>query len=360
MRLDYTVYSVLMVAGLGAAYWASLPTPEGADEKTTILSVDPAQVATIELKSKLAPAPGMKETLVTTIVRRRSADGRFWVAYERTDTPEAPPSPPAGKPGEPAPAAAPVPAPKTINERFLANDRLTDVLNAFHPLYAARVLSEAEAKQLSEFGLDQESNRFELTTDDQKKLSFSLGRRSYGSRSLFVREQGGKGRVLLIDGTGIEELERANNRVYERRLMAFDMLEAQSAVVTVGDKVQRLSHTQRDAGGEVLWTASGAAADGKPVKSPLAGWLDRAARLSVASFGDESEMARANSAKPLVTIHFEKDGKSDTLTLVKVAGKDGKDEYWAATAFLGVPVRLPAGRGESLEKDLPQLMGQAK
>src|SRR4051794_353702 len=109
MRLDITVYGALLAAGLGAAYWASLPQPaESDEEKISIFSIEPKAISEVSYKSKEVDAAA-----------KRREDGRFWVVHTKTEILPAPKVDPTKK-DQPTP---PTPAPKVTTERFLANEK---------------------------------------------------------------------------------------------------------------------------------------------------------------------------------------------------------------------------------------------
>jgi len=364
-----SAYSVLLALGLGGAYWASLPAAsEGDEEKVSVFAIEPKSVVEVSYKGKDIDAKAAKRE-----------DGRYWVTHSKT---EALPPPKdvakdATKDGAKKDAkdaakdstkdskskdskqdkTAP-PTTKTTTEHFLANEKLDDLLKGLNPLYASRVIANADDKQIEEFGLKDKGEVFTIKEAGGKTFTLILGKRSYGSSSRFAREGEGKQRVFLVDDSGFENLERAPLRIYDRRLMSFELAEVQKAELQANGRTHRFSHTQRDKRGELIWTDEEENAPAKPVYDS---WMDKISKLRLTAYATQEEEAKLKDAKPVLDLIFEKDGKPlDHLSIVKLAGD--KPSYWISTDFLGVGVhaQLLSGRVEPMEKDLGQVLGETK
>ncbi len=339
MRTDLVVYSALLAAGLGAAYWASLPTPEGSEDAVTVLTVDPKSVAEISFKSPE----------VDVVLTKRGTDDRFQVTHKKSEIPPV-------NPHVPRDEKAPPPEPKVTTERFLSNEKTAALLTSFSPLYAVRVLDTVTDQQLQEYGLKDDANTLTIKRQDGKDVSLRIGKRSYGSRHRFAQELPSGKRVLLIDDTQIENLERAPARLYERRIIELEPDDIAKAVLTAGDRTRRLDHGKRDQSGELFWTdeSDNAAKQGGLVDN----FMDRLLKLRVAEYATDSDEQNLKDVKPFFTVVVEKDGKpSDQISFFKTGGD--KPLYWVTSDFLKVHARLQASRVEPIEKDLPAVLGDA-
>lgn len=377
MQRDIGIYGGLLVVGLGLAYWASLPTPEGAEEKVQVFSIDPKQITEVTYTSK----DDKSKIDVTTTAAKRSNDERFWVSYAKSE-PVVPT--PSEREDEPKPAdksavdgskkddkAAtppgekkddkPPPPPKVTKERFLAGERLDDIVKGLNPLLASRVFKDVKDEQLAEFGLKDAQQVFTVKGADGQLLTIKLGRKSYGSSSRFAMEVGkdGKnGRVFLIDDQNFENLERAPVRLYDRRLVAIELGDVQKATIMMEGKApKKLAHTQRDKNGELLWTDDEEGAAPKPSNDS---WMERISKLRLLSYAEEADDARLASVKPAFEVILEKDGKVvDTLRFKKET-VDGKPVYWVTSDFLKVHAKVPPARLEPIEKDLGTVLSSPK
>lgn len=363
MRLDISIYGALLAAGLGAAYWASQPTDESGDEeKVQVVSLDPATISEISFSTK-DPTSGVA---VEAVAKRRDGSPRFWVTHVKTEPVKDVPNPHAAKDPikDPTKGAAkdvsevsdgPKP-PKVTTEQFLANEKMDELTKSFEPFVAARIIGNVGDDQLAEFGLKGATDRLVVKTSDGKTLALLLGKKSYGSRNRFVLETEGQGRVLLVDDQGLENLERAPLRLYDRRLVSFELADVQNAVVTAGTQSKRLAHTQRDKTGELLWTEDEENAQPKP---SFDSWMDKVAKLRITAYGEAADEAALAGVAPFLEIAFEKDGKVlDTIKLKKVPGEP--PVYWVTSDFLGLHGKIPPARIEPIEKDLGSIVADTK
>ena len=190
MRLDITAYAGLLVGGLGLAYWASLPVGESDPNKVSIFTVDPKAVLELTLTG------GEAEVSAT----RKDGASKFWITYSKPAAAK-----PDGTPGDPAAA---------VNEKFLAGDKIKDILDSLNPLEAQRSLGKVDDKQAEEFGLKDAKEKFTVKSTSGASLTLTIGKQSYGSRNRFVRDEK-DGRVLLINGDIVGDLSKANIRLFE-------------------------------------------------------------------------------------------------------------------------------------------------
>lgn len=342
MRVDLLAYSGLLAAGLGLAYWASLPAPEGEEEKVAVATFEPKAIQSVTLKTK--------DTEVTA--EKRGDDQRFWINFQKTEAPPPPPAPAPAAPGEVAPPVPPTPAPTVVKERFLTNEKAGEMLSAFNPLQALRIIGKVEDAQLEEFGLKDKTDEFTLKTTDGKGIKLWLGKKSYGSRNRFVMEE--SGRVLLVDDQGFDNFERANLRLYDRRLVPFEFDDGVThATVDAGGQKKRFAHTQRNKDGDLTWTDDAEGAEAKP---SYGSWMDKIAKLRLSGYAEAADVQAAAAVPPFMTVTLEKNGQVlDTIEFRKQPGEPAT--YWATSKYLGTQGKLVNNRVEPIEKDMGSILG---
>ncbi len=342
MRLDLAGYGVLLAAGLGAAYWASLPKAEGEEEKVSIYSVDPKAVAEVTYETKEVQAKAV-----------RREDSRYWIDHTRTETPLVPKDPKADETAAPPPA----PEPKVTKERFLSNDKMDELLKGLSPLKAVRVIGKVDAAALKDFfGDEGPKDKVTFKSTDGKEFSLFLGKKSYGSKNRFAMEAGAGGRVVLVEDSAFENLDRAPQRMYERKLVSFELDDVTKAVVRAGDKTKSLSHLQRNKEGTLLWTDDEENAQPKPSYDS---WMDKIAKLRLTGYAEPAEEETVKGLKPFLEVVFEKDGAvKDTLVFKKDAAE--KPTYWIYSDFLKAHVKVGQARVEPIEKDVATILSDAK
>lgn len=376
MRLDLSVYSVLLVLGLGLAYWASLPSSNDDLKKINVMSIEPNSIQEISFNSPE----------VTSVATRSADQKQFWIKLSKTKTlptptPTTTPSPtpsqtpvkPGDKPGEtpvasptPAPTPTPPPPTETKTENFLASDKIDDLFSSFNPFQAMRVIGKVtDEKTLDEFGLKDPKESLIITTKDKGAYELKLGKRSYGSANRFVLDVK-KNEVLLVDDTPFDQLKKADYRLFERRLIALNFDDLTKALIKFGEKSKKLAHTKRDDKGNIQWTTDDDAATPKPQYST---WLGNVQKLRVVSFSDETQTKQLTEAPPVLEIALEKDGTVlDTLVFKKLPtspdSKEDKNEkgdtapfsYWVTSQFLKTFAKINASRMDTIEKDIPNII----
>jgi hypothetical protein len=218
------------------------------------------------------------------------------------------------------------------------------------------VLDTVSDQQLQEYGLKDGANTLVIKRQDGKDVSLRLGKRSYGSRHRFAQELPNGKRVLLIDDTQIENLERAPSRLYERRIIELEADDIAKAQLNVGDRTRRLDHSKRDQSGELIW--SDEADTGTKPRGLVDNFMDRLLKLRVAEYASEADEQTLKDVKPFFTVVVEKDGKpADRISFLKTGGD--KPLYWVTSDFMKVHARLQASRVEPIEKDLEAVLGDA-
>jgi hypothetical protein len=372
MRADLVVYSILLVLGLGAAYYSTLPSDSGEESKVKILAIEPQNIADITFLSEQADP----KITIEVSAKKRSEDDRFFIDFKKTETPKAkkadetpPPkvhdplsddskdegdkskSSEEPKPGntEPSPAQ-----PIVTSDQFLGNEQMEELLKSLNPFVASRTFTQVDEKQLEEFGLKTPTQKITITTNDGKKQVFSLGRKSYGSSQRFILEEstgGGGNRVLLVEDTIFGQLENANKRLFDRRFMADNFELVTKAEVKTSTGIQKkLSHTQKNKDGDLLWTDDEPDA---PAKPSYDSFMDRIEKLRLSKYASAELEATLKTTAPFLSITLEKDSKVlDTVEFKKIVSQDNKTQFFVTSQFLKSHGEIQASRIETIEKDL--------
>lgn len=364
MRLDLMVNGILLAGGLGLAYWASIPAEDDQGQKVDVISIDAKTITGLKLTGPE----------VTVSADRRPDGDRFWITHFRTEKPKEEKKPESphnmgGGDGEAdieneetpdapdAMAAGAVPSTKT--ERLLGNDKFDELIKSFSPLKAERIIGPIKEDQYDEFGLDGLKFKFVINQDGGKANYFYLGKKSYGSQNRFVMEtdeSGKAGRVILISDQGLDNFEKANLRLHDRRIINVPLEEVTKAEVKYGTVQKKLAHTQKDKSGEPLWSDD---EEGGAAKPSYAAWMDKFSKLRLAGYADEEQEKQLAGTEPFLELVFEKNGNVvERVVFRKLVGE--KDQYFVYSEFLKVNALIVNNRAEPLEKDLPAVFTDAK
>lgn len=372
MRLEIGIYSLLLAAGLGLAYWASLPTLDGVDDgKVALLSLEPSAITSLVFASKDGQVKA----------ERRSSDQRFWLEQQKIEKVEVKKAAATHTAQATATSLASAAATATATtvaqstatatgtevdaqaeasekittEKFLGNEKIDDVLKMFNPLRALRVIGKVDGDKLAEFGLKDSKDQLTVKSGAQT-LTLLLGRKGYGSQSRFALEldsDGKPGRVILIESQALENLEKASIRLYERRLVAFEMEEVQKVEIKALGQTKSLSAIQRDKDGQPQFSDD----EGGAINASYGSWLDKVSKLRLVSYVDDKIEAELAGVNAFMSISFRKGDKVlDTVEFKKTSGSGDKPEFYATSAALKLHVRLPSAKLEPIEKDLPQIV----
>lgn len=338
MRADWGTYTGLLCVGLGMAYWASLPAKDADADKVAVWDLAPNSISEITYKTADSN---------TVLLREGDSAKRFWVTFDRKANEKDPKS-------------------KAENDRFLANEEVGDVLNAFHPFNAQRSLGKLKDDQIAEFGLKDAPETLTVKSGD-KSLELRLGKKSYGSRNQFAMDPKDE-KVYLVDGKVMQTLGAAKSRLYERRFTDVNWDEVTRVEITAGTKKKAMQHTKKEDNTGAKWSDEGKDA---PEKPSYGSWVDKIAKLRTLNFATPDEAAALKDKSPFLAISLEKNGAVvDILEFRKVdlpqsslpVGADptakalDRTGYFLMSKFLGTPVRLASSRMEPIEKDMPSIL----
>lgn len=327
MRSELKWFVLLLVVSYGVAYWASIPDEGSKTEKFTVFTVEPKSIESLSYV----------EDKLEVKIAKRSGQG-YWVDFTKTEEPKSPPT--GGDEGAPG-------TPKQTTETFLASNKISEVFGEFNPFEARRLLGKLSDVSSEEFGFGEGAAKMTLVAKG-KTWEFEIGKKSYGSRFQFVYEKSND-RVMLVDGKAIETLARANVRLYERKFVGFELDDVTEVTVKTAKGQKVMSHTQRDAKGNLLWSLAGGDGTPKPVYKS---WMDKIDRLMLMHYVEQSEVSGIQKSA-VFEIEFKKGGAVlDTARFFKSQGVDGTTDYWVTSKHLESFAKLHKNRMEPIVKDL--------
>jgi hypothetical protein len=365
MRADLSslgFYAFIAAAGLGAAYWASIPANEADADKVAIVRFEPSEVTS--LTYEMTDGGEGSAAYSATATRAAGDSGRFWIVYKK-----------AAKQIKVAPTDATTKSPvvetsePATEERFLANKQINDIVASLNPLLAERDLGAVDEAGLAEYGLKDAKDFFTVTAGS-KTFKLILGKKSYGSNNRFamVASDAKKKAVLLINNSNIEALQRANLRLFQRDLTDFELDDVTHVSITAGDKSKKIAHIQRGNDGELTWSDEG---ENQPAKPSYGAWMDRVGKLLLISYADDSDTKKLEGQAPFLKLTYEKNGKSlGSVAFFKTlaAPPNSKPgdvqkptpafDYWVYSDSLGSFGKLAPPRIEPIEKDIGAILSQ--
>ena len=374
---DYFVYFVVMLLGLGSAYWASLPSDEGGEEKVSIATISPNSIKNIEY---ISPK-------VTMNLYPRGNARDFWIDITKhsvvnNDKPKGVEKASDhdhhhghdhgsnhddkelqnNESTELAVAErADVNSSLLKREKFKASDKINDIIDGFNPFQGLRLIGQdMSEKELSEFGLTDSKDKIIVTNKDGEEFTYILGSKSYGSRNRFLLDSQ-SGKVMLVDGRPFESLERADFRLYERRLYSFNLDDVVAADIRANDQTTSLLHTSRNAKGELQWTNKDSATTSK---SSYESWINKIHRLRLMNYQVDEVRAALKSSRPFLQISFEgKSGVLDELSFysesyLQEPGTNSR-KFYVFSKFLGEFAELSSNRMDPIKKDLATILDKS-
>ncbi|HUU03601.1 MAG TPA: DUF4340 domain-containing protein [Myxococcota bacterium] len=245
------------------------------------------------------------------------------------------------------------PRPPMITENkvtsYRASFELTRQLERLMPLYVERDLGKPGADKLEAFGL-QDSDRILTIEIGGQKVSYRIGKQTFGNATNYVRRLP-DGPVYLVSAAALRGIDIRAPRFLERRLLELkkkdcDAVDVVSPASGGQRKLQKhkLEHSDR-------W----APADEPDTTDSLFGtWVGKVFRLAADEYLDTDPQP----APPvLAKIRFIKEGRAtDEVVLAGGQTKQGKQQYFARSAFSGQWVRLQTSGAKEVADDLINIL----
>jgi hypothetical protein len=326
------VQGALAVAGLTAAYFAWQREPVTSGSEVTILDLGKNAISTLTYD----------DTKQHVVFVRGEEGGEPLTWF--TVTPKEPPPPPPvpAKDGGAADGGALVSmaavdagtasavassSPPKKPRQFRGNEQADKVWERFAPLHGTRALGVLDAVKLKEVGLDK-ADRFLTLSTNGGTYDFEVGTVAQGVVNPYFRDRK-DGRVYLVKGNLLSDLEFAQSRLVDRRLHAFKQEEADGLTVKAGTV-----------------TKDFVVADGKvsPKDSPSApdafakNWSDKLFRIVVTEVLGKDELPPAGAPLAELRVEYTHHGKSVGWMEVGHSGPD----FYARTEHTAGWLKVPA------------------
>lgn len=320
-------YIVLFFISLGLAYYASLPDLEKSKGDLRWLDLADVKITEVRFSGK-------------DMDLHISQKGRgYWAEISKDKEGKAPTT-----------QSSPV-------YGFKVNSRFQDLLGYFKPLLVKRLIGTIPKEKRGTFGLLEEGHSLEILTPN-KTYRFLLGDRSYGSSNMYVMDQESN-EVLLVISKPFDDLSKASSLLFERDLFDEALDNIEKIEIKRGEATVTWDHTEKDQKGMLIWRDDQPDAE---ANSAYKSWIEKVDKLKVVRFATPQEHASLGNEKILFSVTLLREGKQvETLTFRKTGTEDKTKEsqldYWVSSNFLGWHGKLSNNRFESLDKDLPQLMG---
>ncbi|MBM4378184.1 MAG: hypothetical protein FJ086_02620 [Deltaproteobacteria bacterium] len=331
----------LAAVGLAAAYGAWQREPESTAEAVVVLEAGRKDVQRVRYEDAAR--------FVELRPREGAGEGAVWV---RVGTREAPPGAQpqgvdAGTPGAGAPdagtEAAAAAAAKVPERELPGNDLAQKLFQRFSPLRATRALGALEPAKLEELGLASPTRRL-LVGLRSGEVAWDVGASSLGLTSPYLRD-GKDGKVYLLGGGIISDLDAGQARLVDRRLHTFTAQDYDALVVTKSERKRAFRATSPQGGPGRLVDAQGTADDF------ARNWHDRLWRLAAGELLGRDETPP--EGPPTVALRLDYARSGSPLGHVEVAFE--KSAAWARTEYTAGWVKL-SGALEGLEQEAERVL----
>ncbi len=313
------IQGVLAFAGLAVAYgtWRREPPQGGTD--VVVLDVTRNQVQKIRY-----------EESTRTAELERGNDSEVWIRV--AERPPAPPVVPAVDGGVAPPPPTPIAAP----ERTLrGNESAGKLYERFAPLRASRALGTLAPEKLKELGLAETKRKLEVTAGGTK-YAFKIGTPTSGLSTPYLQSET-DGKVYLLGGTVLGELEAAQSRLVDRRFHEFKPNEVDAVTVKAGDKQRDFVFSAGEMGQNAKLTPK--ATPDKPDEFAK-NWHDKIWRLIPVELLGKGEKPAAGEPQVLARIDYSAKGKPAGFVELAQAGSS---DLFARSEYTAGWVKVHAG-----------------
>jgi hypothetical protein len=127
---------------------------------------------------------------------------------------------------------------KTPERKLRGNESAERLLEKFGPLKATRALGALAADKLKEFGLDAPKKKIEVDARGQK-VTLAVGVSPFGVSDPYVKDER-DGRVYVLGGAILSDLDAAAVRLVDRQLHTFQPGDYDAIAITAGGKKREL------------------------------------------------------------------------------------------------------------------------
>lgn len=318
MKVKILPYLVFFLLSLAAAYFTSGPSKErqGSAQEWIAIAKDGVKRISYDSEGK------------TTVIEK---DGdSYWVdASATTKTPE----------GE-----------KLEKDRFIASDKMKDVLDSLASFQIEKVIGAAKDLKLEEFGLDKPTGHFEVNYGKDQSFKLALGKRGFQSPEIFVLDEA-KQNVLLVAKQFFAPFERAKARLALSVPYRFNPDDVSSVALNRDDKHQEF--VRQIKGENKMWFTRGKL---DAPNEAFRNWLDKLLKIRIETYAEASDAARIEKLPAKFSVLLGSDKEELDLFLVLEDTSSSPTRYWLKSKKLPVPVQVETDKVSTLLADLSALI----
>jgi hypothetical protein len=294
-----------LVALLGAYIAWQRPAAAGASEDVVVMEAGRGDVQTLRYEDA---------TRWVELSRRAgSAEAGLWIRHAQKPPPSAAAAvgdagtPVAKSPDGKTPAGLPpgvTPLAPPPEREVKASESAERLLEQFTPLKAARALGAVPADKLKEMGLEGSPRRLEVVVRG-KPHAFRISS-STGPTSPYLQSEA-DGKVYLLRGGLVNELETASTSLVERRMHLFKPSEVDEVAVSAGNKRRVLAQSASETGQLVKVTSKQS-----PDKQDefAKNWLEKIWRLAAGEVLGKGEAPPGGNPEISAKVEYLSKGKS--------------------------------------------------
>ncbi len=246
------------------------------------------------------------------------------------------------------------PEAKAPERELRGNDSALKLFEKFAPLRATRALGKLGADKLKELGLEAPKKKV-LVTARGSTYTLLIGTSPYGVSEPYVKDER-DGKVYVLSGSVVSDLDAASVRLVDRALHAFKQTEYDALTITAGGKQRAV--VQTGATPAAIKLAPKAAPD-KP-DDTLKNWHDKVWRLAVLDSLGKGENPPAGAPTVALRVDYAAKGKPRgwiELGRVTPAPANANTsaapppvEVWARSERTASWVKLPMGTDEVVKE----------
>lgn len=324
MKVKTMPYLVFFLCSLGLALWASQPSEKQEQSGSEWINIPKSSIIQISYKDENNQAVlRIDETMRT----------HYWLDASEKQ-----------KVGEEE---------KILEDRFLVNDKITEVFNLLSPLRVEKIIGEQDKVKLEEFGLDKPVGEFVVQYGGDKTLKLLIGKRSFQSNQVFALDQERK-IAILLDRKIINLLEKPKSRLALTKTLL--MKEDSLAQVQVEQGKSSISFQTKKKGNQLVWINPK-----KPDESTetFRNWIEKIMRLQIEAYAKDPEMKGIDASPTLFQMSYTDDRGSQEKWTFLQDSTDGS-KYWLRSDKIPRPVLVDGARVNVLTNDLKSLFGGAK
>jgi hypothetical protein len=250
------------------------------------------------------------------------------------------------------------PEQKTPERELRGNESASKVYEKLAPLKATRALGALPADKLKEIGLEAPKKRIELAVRGAKRV-FLVGSSPFGVSDPYVKDES-DGKVYVLGGGVVADLENAGIRLVDRQLHDWKPTEYDGLVVTAGDKRRELVQTSPEVPAQAKLASKSGRTD-----EQAKNWHDKMWRILVSDVLGKGELPANGEPKPALRVEYTHRGRPrGFIEIGRVAGKPPEaasssssapppatpSEIFARTESTAGWVKLPANTEELLKE----------